>query len=89
MLNRGAEAHARNPRGATDRKTFHTDVMAEGPLKKVDLLRNGLLHTRWRPTGNVCRRDLTVEDEGPSWWHVRATQNDGHVAWSSPVGFGG
>ena len=73
----------------TRRKDFRVDAMAEGALKKVDLLRNGVLHTRWAPTGNVCRRELAIEDEGPSWWHVRATQLDGHVAWSSPVWFGG
>lgn len=72
----------------TAQKAFHIDVMGENRLKKVELFRNGELHTRFAPKGLSCREDLAVSDDGPGFWYVRATQVDNHVAWSSPIWFG-
>jgi hypothetical protein len=68
-------------------KEFRIDVAAEAPLKKVELFRNMTLVKRYAPEGRQCRAELKLKDERPGYWHVRATQQDNQVAWSSPVWF--
>ena len=67
------------------RNNVHIDVAGEGPLKKVDLFRNGELFRRFTPAGLTFEADVTVEEDEPSNWYVRVTQLDNHIAISSPV----
>ncbi len=72
----------------TPEKVFHIRLQGEQPFKAVDLLRNGILHARFRPGAPTFTKDLQVADQGPSFWHLRAVQVDNHAAWSSPIWFG-
>ena len=69
------------------RKTLRTDVVGESPLKRVDLFRNAEPYRVLRPDGIAFREETVVEDEEPSFWYVRVTQLDDHIAWSSPIWF--
>ncbi len=69
------------------KKTFGIDVVGENALKKVDLFRNGELYKRFVGDGKTFQTDMTVSDDGPANWYVRATQLDDHIAWSSPIWF--
>ncbi len=68
-------------------KSFAVDVTGENRLKKVELFRNGQLHHRWAPQGRSLQAELTVRNDGPAYWYLRATQVDNHIAWSSPIWF--
>ena len=70
------------------RKDFHVDVRGEGPLKMVELLKDGEVVHRWTPSGTDIAGDHAISDDGPGWYLVRATQLDNHIAWSSPIWFG-
>ncbi len=69
------------------KKTLRVEVTGESALKKVELFRNTELHARFVPSGMSYSTELVVEDDAPSFWYVRATQQDSHVAWSSPIWF--
>lgn len=69
-------------------KAIHIDVAGEAPFKAVDLMRNGELHRRFRPNDIHFRVDLKETSDDPSFWYVRATQIDNHIAWSSPIWVG-
>ena len=62
-------------------------VHGTGPLSSVVVVRNNLdWHTLEDP-GRDCT--FALEDlplpEGTDWYYVRATQQDGNMAWSSPI----
>jgi hypothetical protein len=61
------------------------DVVGESALKKVDVFRNGDLHKRYAPRELAFRTHLKIDSDPGSFWHVRVTQQDNHVAWSSPI----
>jgi hypothetical protein len=69
----------------TREKVFRIEVQGENSLKAVELIRCGELHTRLIPQGIFFSEEITVNDEEPSNWYLRVTQQDNHVAVSSPV----
>lgn len=71
----------------TSQKTFEIDVTGEGPLKKIDLFRNGELFKRYKPTGMCFKLTDVIQDAESSNWYVRITQQDNYVAISSPIWF--
>lgn len=71
----------------TATKQLHLDVVAEGPIKKIDVFRNGRHWQRYSPTGLHFQQDLTINDSEPSNWYVRVTQQNHQIAWSSPIWF--
>ncbi len=71
----------------TGKKEIHISVMGERPFKAVDLIRNGELHTRFKPYSAAFATDITANCSGRSYWYVRATQIDNHIAYSSPIWF--
>lgn len=71
----------------TTRKHLHIDVQGENTLKKVELFRNGDLHELFECKSKSFVKDIRVDDEASSNWYVRATQQDNHIAWSSPIWF--
>jgi hypothetical protein len=67
--------------------TLHIDVTGEAPLKKVELLRNAEPHELFAPDGRAFGTDVKVSGDEPAFYAVRVTQQDNHVAWSSPIWF--
>lgn len=61
------------------------DVTGEGPLKKIDLFRNGEPFKRYAPKGRTFQINETIRDDQPTNWYVRVTQQDNHIALSSPI----
>lgn len=71
-----------------EEKTFFIDVVGESRLKKVELFKNAELHQRFVPDGGASfKKEIAIRESEPSFWYVRATQRDNHIAWSSPVWF--
>jgi hypothetical protein len=63
-------------------------AIGTGKIKRVDLLRNNLVTKQWHGQG---RNDIsaTCEHSEPigetEWWYLRVIQEDGQLAWSSPI----
>ena len=72
---------------AERKRRLHVDVFAENELKRIDVFRNGNLNRSFAPKGLRFQADLDVDEDGPANWYVRVTQQDNHVAWSSPIWF--
>jgi len=70
-------------------KRLHVSVAGERPFKAVDILRNGELYRRYKPCRREYTIDLTLMEEEPSFWYVRAVQIDNEIAYSSPIWFSG
>lgn len=73
----------------TSVKELEIAVVGEGPLKKIDVFRNGDFFRRLYPEGLTFLQTVRIEEDEPSNWYVRATQLDNHVATSSPIWFEG
>ncbi len=71
---------------ASEKRLF-IDVTGEGPLKKVEIFRNAELWRRFAPEGLTFQTELAVREDDPSFWNVRVTQTDNHIAFSSPLWF--
>jgi hypothetical protein len=72
------------PAGAVPR-VLDVRVVAEAPVEKVDLVRSGKVVRSFAGTGPELR--LTEPVPGLArgeYLYVRAVQNDGGAAWSSP-----
>ena len=72
-----------------DRARVRIDAWAAGPIKEVQLLKNGALH-RTFPGSGTDEFSLEYEDtcDGPAFYHCRVVQADGHLAVCSPVWLG-
>jgi hypothetical protein len=63
------------------------------PLEKVELLRNSRIIKSWEPALGESTFSMEYNDDDYKsenrvlYYYVRITQNDGHLAWSSPVYF--
>lgn len=63
-------------------------VMGTAPLRRVELVRGrrGVFDVAWSTSGGrEAAFRLTDEDEGERLYYLRAEQEDGHWAWSSPI----
>ncbi len=72
---------------AEAQRRFQVELVGESALKRVELMRAGHPHTRLAHQADRCQADLTVDDDGPGPWYVRAAQVNGETAWSSPIWF--
>lgn len=62
------------------------ECTSEVPIRRVDLVRNGLDHLQFEPN---CREvhwnGQDLPETSTSWYYVRVTREDGEMAWSSPI----
>lgn len=62
-------------------------VVGTSAIRRVDLLRNNDVVHSWSGEGDdmtgTYRRDEALA--GTEWWYLRAIQEDGNLAWSSPI----
>ncbi len=66
---------------------LRVQVYGDGPIERVEIVRNGkVCHVR-RPSGEICEFEYQDEriDEERVYYYVRVTQRNGHIGWSSPV----
>lgn len=75
----------------TDGKV-EVNITARAPVKirQIEVCRNNKFIYKHEPDAKSA--ELTYIDtdppQGPSWYYVRLIQEDGEIAWSSPVWFG-
>ncbi len=68
-------------------KRLRIEATGESTLKRVDVFRNGEQFESFRPDGISFSTEMQVREDEPSNWYVRVTQQDNHIAWSSPIWF--
>jgi hypothetical protein len=66
---------------------FVIRAMGTGAIKQVDLIKNRTFIYMTRPGTRQVSLEFTDRDFGPgeSWYYARVLQEDGQLAWSSPV----
>jgi hypothetical protein len=66
---------------------FTVRVQGTGTIKQVDVIRNGKFIYTARPGEKQARFELTDREfpSGESWYYTRVLQEDGQLAWSSPM----
>jgi hypothetical protein len=76
----------------TDRPQFDVVVLGTGPLAKVEVLRNSaVVHTAKLVDKSPTEARFTWQDadppkgERPNYYYVRVIQQNGQMAWSSPI----
>lgn len=79
-------------KGAETEHQLEIYALGTRPITLVEVWKNGRLLRRWSP--DPPEREFRLQFEDPSapylrenWWYVRVTQEDGEMAWSSPVWF--
>ena len=62
-------------------------VLGAAPLARLEVVCNGSAVLSQSATDRVATlsETLTLSEEQTSYLYLRATQSDGHVAWSSPI----
>lgn len=68
------------------------------PIQKIEIIRNGKVIKTFEPEGNsfeftyddldpLSKITITPKDKKPPfvYYYIRVTQDDGHMAWSSPI----
>jgi len=64
------------------------EAMGTAPIRLVELIRNNEVVHRWQDVGeflSVEHRDNAPSPVAACYYYVRLTQEDGQMAWSSPV----
>lgn len=66
---------------------FTIRVTGTGAIKQIDLIKNRTFIYTTRPGTKQVSLEFTDRDFGPgeSWYYARVLQEDGQLAWSSPV----
>ncbi len=71
----------------TGRPLLHVKVQGTAPIASVELIRDNEFVYTQRPGGTAV--DFIYTDQSPrpgeNWYYIRVTQEDGNLAWSSPV----
>jgi hypothetical protein len=73
---------------AADRVRLTARVAGDGPLARLDVIRNGELAHRHRATGRSEEFAITLPLPAAgetTYVYLRAVQRDGQIGWSSPV----
>ena len=62
-------------------------VSGTGPIKQVDVIKSNRVVYTAPGTGREMRFTYTDREpgSGEAWYYVRAQQEDGQLAWGSPV----
>jgi hypothetical protein len=80
---------ARKRAGAAGERIFDLEVVGTAPLKRVTLIKNGQPCVILPGEGQVLRTrvsDASATD-APAFYYLRVEQEDGEMAWSSPLWF--
>jgi hypothetical protein len=66
---------------------FLVHVRGTAPIQQIDLIKNGKFIYTPRPLTNQADFEFTDRDFRPekTWYYVRVLQQDGQLAWSSPM----
>lgn len=73
---------------ASDTAHIRIEVWAEGPIAKVEIVKNTQLLRKFGPFGDHCTIEYEDATGGPAFYHCRVTQADGELAVCSPVWIG-
>src|SRR5262249_36110893 len=62
-------------------------VIGTGPIQQIDIIKNQQFVYTTRPATNEASFEFTDKNSGPgqSYYYVRVLQQDGQLAWSSPI----
>jgi len=62
-------------------------VIGTGPIHQIDLIKNQKFLYTARPGAKEAGFEFTDQEfgAGESWYYVRVLQQDGQLAWSSPL----
>jgi hypothetical protein len=62
-------------------------VSGTAAIKQIDLIKNHAFIYTTRPDTRQARYDYVDKQSvpGESWYYVRVLQEDGQLAWSSPI----
>jgi hypothetical protein len=77
----GDEIHTRTP------PRFSVRVSGTGPIQQIDFIKSGKFIYATRPESNHASFEFTDRSFAPekAWYYVRVLQQDGQLAWSSPI----
>ena len=66
---------------------FSVRVMGTSPIQQIDVIKSGKFIYTIRPGEKLAHFELTDSEFGPgeSWYYARVLQEDGQLAWSSPM----
>jgi hypothetical protein len=72
---------------AAESPRFAVKVGGTGTIRQIDVIKNAKFIYTARPGEKNARFELTDREFGPgeSWYYVRVLQEDGQLAWSSPM----
>lgn len=94
----GSETSSAQRHGFLFNRHLHGYVAGTAKLKSVEIIRNGEVIKTWHPDNHAL--DFEFDDLAPLekvahdakdkkppfvYYYLRATQEDGHMAWSSPI----
>ena len=72
----------------SEQSEIRVEALGTAPIRLVELIRNNEVIHRWRDGGeflSVGHRDHDAPSAPACYYYVRLTQEDGQMAWSSPV----
>jgi len=66
---------------------FTVRAVGTGAIRQIDVIKNRKFIYTKRPGGKESSFELADREFGPgeSWYYVRILQEDGQLAWSSPI----
>jgi hypothetical protein len=72
---------------ASGKPKLEAKIVGTGPVRKVEVIRNNeYVHTQ---PGGAAEVNFTYVDNDPpageSWYYIRVEQENGELAWASPV----
>lgn len=70
---------------SAEKNSLYVSVQGERPFKAVDIIKDGELYQRFKPNEISFETEVSFENTNNSYWYVRATQIDNHIAYSSPI----
>ena len=66
--------------------SIQIEAASESPIARLDVVCNGQDAQTFTPRQRATTWRVQVKAPAkPSWYYVRVTRQDGHLAWSSPV----
>jgi len=83
------QASKMGARAADGERVFDIEVVGTAPLKRVTLIKNGQPCVILPGEGQVLRTRVsdTSAADAPAFYYLRVEQEDGEMAWSSPLWF--
>lgn len=73
-------------KGVTTHFSFSIAVKGTDKLTTVEVVKNNNVHLLWRPREtDTMSVSFSDTDTSRAFYYVRVTQENGHIAWSSPI----